>query len=476
MKSICLLLMLAGPAMTAAAQAVTPDKLAHRARLELSGAGPYYQLGLPLDLYQGVQRKDLGDVRVFNSQGETVPHALVRREPVKLTQSRETVLPVFPITSPRDNPGNLSLEVQRNQDGSLISIRQTTAPQDSTPLVRGAVLDASRIDSQALRSLRLAVGPASTAFHPFTLDTSDDLQQWQMLKSDAQLVQLEHEGHRITRNSVDWQNPPGKYLRILWRSPEQAPRLLSAVASATSTSWDKGELMWSAPLTATVAGPNTFDFRLPGQMPIERLRIGLPSANTLAPLQLQYFVEPSTSRRHRLTRKPSTGQWVTLHDMVAYRLQTPTGELRSPDVDFMHPPLSRVRLVADTRTSLGDGAPTLQIGFTPQTLVFLGRGAAPYTIAWGGAVEDASLPAPTLIPGYRSDQPLNASPARLAAASQGAAQVAPTASVKPAAAPLSKGVLWGVLLAGVAVLGVMVWQLTRQMRRPEEPDQAEKST
>jgi hypothetical protein len=93
-------------------------------------------------------------------------------------------------------------------------------------------------------------------------------------------------------------------------------------------------------------------------------------------------------------------------------------------------------------------------------LVFLARGAGPYTLALGSAtVKAASLPLSTLIPDY--------SAAKLAAL--GKATVDSGAVVTPAAtAPTVLGTnwkkigLWAVLLLSVLALGAMAFSLLRK--------------
>ncbi|MFP5393274.1 MAG: DUF3999 family protein, partial [Gammaproteobacteria bacterium] len=143
--------------------------------------------------------------------------------------------------------------------------------------------------------------------------------------------------------------------------------------------------------------------------------------------------------------------------------RTPAGAVRSPDLILGRGPAQRLRLEFDERGGAGGQGVTLQVGFTPATLVFLARGQGPFTLAWGSATaKPAALDAATLIPGYREDAPLDASPATLGPV-RGAAPVA-TAATQAQPAKLSPAALWAILLAGVAVLGGMALMLFKQMK------------
>jgi hypothetical protein len=366
----------------------------------------------------------------------------------------------------------LSVEVRRSRDGTLIAVREPQAMQKGAFFVRGAILDASRIEGGGVRALRLEVGPSAVPFHPFTLETSDDLQQWRILKQDAQLVQLEHAGQRIGRDSVEWDSDAGKYLRILWEAPEQAPAIAAAKVSVKQVTSDRPLLLWSDPLVPATRQGDTYEYALPGRLPLEQLRINLPQSNTLVPIEVQQY-RAGESRRHR-------GGWETISSTVAFRLQSPQGDFRSPDILFNRPPLDRLRLVVDSRSGgLGSTAPTLQVGFAPHVLVFLQRGEGPFSLAWGApSIAPSALSLATLVPGYHADQKLPASPARLQPIAVTALGASPAITASPGtrAPGMPKGVLWAVLIGGVMVLAGMVWVLVKQMKNSEVPaDDAQKN-
>jgi hypothetical protein len=457
-----LILLLGATTAALAASAVTPQSFAHDTRIELTGTGPFYQLVLPMAVYRGIEHNDLSDLRVFNGQAEVVPHALLRPTTTSVTQAKETPVPIFPIVGSQDPQEAMALEVKRNQDGTLISLRTSTAAAKPAGLVRGVVLDTSRIKGD-IRALHLTIGASTTPFHALSVETSNDLQQWRSLNSDAQLVRLEHAGQRIEKTTVDWDSPADKYVRVLWQSPDTAPAITSASVLTEQTAFNRAPMLWSDPLSPQVSKNDTYEYTLPGRLPLEQLRIGLAQPNTLAPLHLQRFI-PGRSRRH-------PGGWESLTQTVVFRLDSPQGEVTSPDITLNHPAVDRLRLVVDGRSGgLGNTPPTLQIGFVPHILVFLPRGVGPYTLAWGSpSIKDAALSVSTLVPGYRPDQALAASPAVLPSlvrsepsSGENAARVAETAG---APKTLSKGVLWVVLMIGLLVLAGMAVLLVRQIKQ-----------
>jgi len=439
-----------------------PDAFAYHTGIELAAnGGPFYQVVLPVPVYQGVQRQDLGDLRVFNAQGDVVPYTLIRAQSTSISQEKSVPVPLFPLTQTiavQSADGAEALDVQRKPDGTLIAVPKNAKPSKEIALAQGAILDLSQI-KETVRALHLETGTSAVPVHAFAIETSDDLQQWRSLVSNAQLVHLQQSGQVIEKDTFEWDGAAGKYLRIVWREPTQAPPLIGASVVTTQTSNNGPRMLWTAPIAATVSEANIYDFPIPAHLPLEQLRIGLPQINTLAPLQVQRYLAPSPQRQH--------GAWQTIRSTVAYRLQSAQGDITSPDIELNAESVDRLRLAVDASGGgIGSTAPTLQVGFVPHILVFLARGQGPYTLAWGSkTIIDGSLPAATLLPNYSNDNLLNASQATLQAIA-----AMPEASLpvsEKAQEKTSKGLLWAVLVAGLLVLIGMVFTLLKQMRQAE---------
>jgi len=457
--TLCFAILLAAPAL--AGNALRPENFAYRSTITPGAGAPFQQLVLPLAVYQGSTRPDLADLRVFNGQGEVLPYALQRSRGQSEALLSEKPVPFFPLQTANRTPadtGDISVSVRQGRDGTLVAVRQSAGQPATEAAPRGAVIDASQLKN--VRSLRLVVGPSKLSFHPYTIDSSDDLQNWHVLKADAQLVHLEHAGQRVDRNSAEWSGNAGKYLRLLWADPQQAPAIQSVLLGTVETKVDQPQRIWSDPLPGAVIQANTYEYALPGQLPLEKLRINLPQINSLAPVDIQ---REGIARSRHHHRQPPENSWGSLAHTVVYRLQSPLGEVASADISLSGGVEHRLRLVLDGRSGgIGATPPSLQVGFVPQVLVFLARGEGPYVLAWGANdVEPAALPVATLLPGYDGRSALPAATASLVPLST-PAQAAPVAS---AAAPVtsSKWLLWSVLLVGLLVLASMARTLTRHI-------------
>jgi hypothetical protein len=455
--------------------AVKPTQFAFRSIIQINEKGPYQQVSLPLAVYQGLASPDLADLRVFNEKGEVMPYAIVPRESSVETRRSEQSVPFFPLHTPAGNgvngsgAGDIAVTIRQTGDGTLVSVRQSAATASPAELVHGLVLDASKLPG-SVRSLRLVAASGTSPFHAYTIESSQDLQHWRMLKRDAQLVRLAHEGHRVDLDGAEWDVPADRYLRLLWAYPQRAPVISSVLLSSVERQQAAPQRIWSAEIRPSAVHGGDYEYVWTGQMPLEMLRINLPQINTLAPLAIQQPLIRSSRHRHR-----DELRWTTLAQSVVYRLESPQGEIRSPDIALHKSVANHLRLSLDQRAGkLGEAPPTLQIGFVPREIVFLARGAGPFVLAWGASgVQRVDLPLSTLLPEPAGQAQLPARQASLSLADDAANEPTTTAgkAVVAESGPASnKWILWLVLLTGLLILGGMARALTRQLRPGEKPE------
>lgn len=473
MKALLLLVTLALAWPAGAQTTVRPEAFAHHALIRTSGPGPFHQLDLPMAVYQGASKGDLGDLRVFNARSEMLPYALVRSQSQVEARLSEQAVPFFalPPVSQASQSGDLSVTVRQGTDGTLVALHQALPAARPGSASGGVVIDASRLKG-SIRSLRLSVGATTVPFHAYRIESSEDLQHWRLLKGDAQLVHLAQAGQQIVRDTAEWDGGGGKYLRLLWADPQQAPAIKSIQLGVLETDFQPPARLWSAALQPSTPQANVYEYAIPGQMPLESLRINLPQINTLLPLDIQREV---VSMHHRREHR----RWETLARTVAYRLASPQGELKSEDLSLHGGFERRLRLDIDARGgNSGAAPPTVQIGFVPHRLVFLASGDGPYRLYWGASeVAGGELPASTLMPSYQGRGRLPAEAATLVVeADNSHLAAAPETKVASGSAPeagagSSRWLLWGILLVGLLVLGGMALSLSRQIRqgRKTEP-------
>ena len=138
MKAAACMALLA-PLLAVAAE--HPQDFAYGVPIQIDGQEALYEVDIPSALYRGVMRRDLGDVRVFNAQGELVPFAI---EPARELRSQiPPAVPVrfFPVYGNRSQPLDaVQLKVEKGS-GAIgnhspsARIKITRASPDRCPVV-----------------------------------------------------------------------------------------------------------------------------------------------------------------------------------------------------------------------------------------------------------------------------------------------------------------------------------------------------
>ncbi|RKR69003.1 uncharacterized protein DUF3999 [Acidovorax sp. 94] len=455
----------------AAADANSPAAYAIRVPVTLAADAPLQRVVLPAEVLVRLQSPGYADVRLFNGAGQPVPMALAGVAAASAPEELVT-LPAYPILGAASTGTagleGLSLRIEERQGQRVVQIdtaATTTTAGPATPqAVRGALLDARNVQ---LPVARMALDVDLPAGQPvtFRVQASKDLKHWQPLAETvlyrADAAAAPTAPGRLGNEQIDLQRADlkGHYLRVTWGD---AAVTLRGATLATSRSAGPRERVSASMATPALANPRELVFALPFATPVAALAITPPGSNVLIPVRV-------LGRNHR--EQP----WSPLASAVVYKMATGGKEQASGPVELGGISVREIKIEADPKTPGFAAAPALALQFEPAQLVFLASGQGPFTLAAGlpGATAAASafLPLASLVPGYQPAQEnqLPVALADVARADITGGQPADGAQVPAAAASggisTRSAVLWGVLLAGVAALGLMAWLLLRQTRQ-----------
>jgi hypothetical protein len=436
-----------GMALSAGAQE-KPEDFATRVPLSVSGEGPWYRLELPLAVQLNARQTDLSDLRVFNAAGQPQAYALARE--IASTEDNRTLTDVkwFPLYDSADDTNRVpGVRVQSSANGMLVEVQPTRQLEPGEEVLRGWLLDASAIKAP-LQRLLLDWTSERDGFQLFTLEASDDLQNWQSW-GEGQVARLAFADERVEQHEVGLPGQPARYLRLLWNTPQSAPILTSAQLQSAKPRSLPLPLVWSQALAGVSVKAGEYTWQLPMGMNVERVQVVLDQPNSLAPVTL-------------VGRRDSSLPWQPLSSGLLYRLTQSGQEVVQNELQLPGQTIQQLKLTVDERGGgLGAQAPGLKFAVRATQLVFLARGPGPYTLALGNATaKAANLPLSTLIPDY--------SPAKLAtvarASVEGAVVVAPVATPVQASngTDWKKFGLWAVLLLSVLFLAAMAFGLLRK--------------
>jgi hypothetical protein len=447
--------------MMLAHAAEKPADYAFGLALDASGSEALYDVTLPATVYQGATRRDLGDVRVFNGAGEVVPHALRPRRTEKSDAGASVPLTLFALKAAAGaSIDGLAISVRKSASGAVSVDVKSSDAQPAAQAIAGYLIDMSTHD-RALRSIDIDWKAVDGFSGKLRIDASDDLSQWRTLAAAAPLLNLEVGGQRLQQKRIELPQQKAKYLRLAWvREGTQALPELTAASGELADKVLEAPREW-APFNATKGdkpGDYLFDFK--GFFSIDRLRLALPDANTIAQVEV-------------LTRDKAEQPWRSVTRGVAYRLNRAGGEVASPDLTLSATAERWWLIRIDQRGGgIGSGMPVLHAGWVPHQLVFAARGAPPFTLAYGNrGVQPGALPIASLIPGYSEDTGANVPTAKTgakptvnvqAAAAQGQKELGGAVRLEPQV-DWKRWTLWGALGLGVLVLGVMAFRLMKQL-------------
>jgi hypothetical protein len=425
-----------------------PDDFASQTPLTLSGDGPWYRLELPLAVQLQAQQGNLNDVRIFNADGQAQPYALTVSRPQRAVDEQPISVKWFPLYNRDDaKDAEPTIRVERTPNGTLVEVQPQSEIEAGEEILRGWLLDTSAINAP-LDQLIIDWNTEREGFQRFTIEASDDLQHWQRW-GEGQVARLSFSDELVEQREVPLPGRKARYLRLLWNNPQSAPTLTSA--QLLSTHPGVLPLSWSPAIAGRTEKSGVYTWALPVALPIERMKVDLQQANSLAPATLY-------------GRRDASAPWRQINDGLLYRLTQNGQDVTQNEIELPGDVVQQLKLEVDERGGgLGADAPHLNVAVRATQLVFLGRGAPPYTLAIGNkTISGANLPLSTLVPGV-TEQKL---------ASLGGATLLSTPVITPAA-PLvvadardwKRMGLWAVLVIGVLFLGWMALSTLRTSKK-----------
>jgi hypothetical protein len=453
-------LALAAAVFASSPAAADPTPYRYSAPIAISASGPFVQIALPPAAYAHAEQDELRDLRIVDARGERVPFALLAPRSTLHTTQQVREASLYPLPAKPTAAGVWASPVDVVVEGDRISVRRhgpsaaPRAPRESGGwLIDSGEARAGDPPAQSL-SLRWS-GPAEFSA-AYRLETSSDLRQWRPAGT-GQVMALQSASGSLTQPVVPLAEATGRFLRLVWADPGDAPVLTGAsvlVAERHLVALDSARELAIAPspepagrVAPDAASRHALHFDLGGALPLIDVDLRFAAGTHVAPVRLQ--------GRSRVDEA-----WRDLGAGVFYRLER-GGEVGQAPAIAVAATVRYLRLVPDERAAtLEPSGTSLVVHAALASLVFAAQGEPPFRLLSGSVDAPAgALPVTTLVP------QLDAERARFGRAELGAfsadASVERAAERAQAEARWRPLLLWGVLIAGVAGLGVLVWRLAR---------------
>ncbi|GKX56927.1 membrane protein [Leminorella grimontii] len=440
--------------------ALTPQDFYQGAQLSTPASAPFYRLSLPDRVYSETAWSDLRDVRVFNHTGQAVTFTL---EPLSLekTERYELSLKVFPLQATANKANENGSEgkvVLKSADGIEVTLRPGAEQRAMgvTYLLKADGAQPPR-EGDGFEQITLDWNKSAANWQAkVSVYGSRDLKNWRPRATDAPLMDLLSGDDRLLLNHIDIDNNyssrDDRYWLVVVNAEGQnaLPTLNKAQAVSVIKHSDAQTL--DVPFGVEKASKNEVVYQLKHPQPLSTLSVVPAQNNTVLPVSIEY-------------RSTAEGEWRPLAHAAIYRLESADGYRISDSLPLNKMMVQSVRIKA-VSGSWGEAPPEVKGERERVEVIFNAQGNPPYLLTWGAKIApSASVEIGTLIPytvmpksGIESLYTAEVGPTvTLGGESRLTAESAAEASAR-----WQTWLLWGLLIAGVAGLGVITLKLVRE--------------
>ncbi len=472
------------PGITVGKSPVDPQNFSKSIAIELEPGQAVYELELTEAVYRNIKRDDLGDIRIYNATGYSVPYVIRRTNAKQSTRIlKRSVLPFFPLyAEPGKNLDDLAIRINKNRQGSIVDINVRNGGGQQKKNRIAYLVDAVTF-KKPLSELQLSWRSTDTdgSLVNLKVEYSNDLSRWNTLNARNVLADLRYQGHRLAQGIVQLKETEAKYFRLSWPADTGKFAIDGITAVYQKKTNDVLEYRWSQ-----IKGKpdpeqkNTFLYDIGGHLPAYRARIVLPvknsavkaslhSTNRLTPTETRY-----SKRKHLLDLSSSSRRkfhpyWRShMFQQMVYDIDINGARLRSDDVRLSRTTNRYWRVQVNSGEGAIEQTPILELGWLPGKILFLATGEPPYQLLVGN--EQARILGSsdrTLIRHMRNK---DIQPSRATLGKVVSLQEEDDAGGILGASAFKIWILWFVMVWGVLMLGWMAFRLSKQISDVENND------
>lgn len=295
---------------------------------------------LTTTMIQDIQRRDLGDLRVYDEDNELMP-ILIRKK------------------------------------DSFIKNRQqklSFSPQANAGKTTSYILD--RASSKLwLNSLQLQWKP-STGLNVWTVrvEHSSDQHKWEILKDSQMVSDFKFGDKKLKQNVIDINNRTQRYIKLTFLDAKRLPVLKSVVAH-TSTAQPSNMAWVSVGQLQSKAGmPGSYFFKVSKGVSPNLVSLGFKKLNTLLSGSLYTVTNIDGKLKQKISSNNFNAYKVTMNNKV----------VNSKPVDLSQWQASEWLITADAVSNLKeDDLPEVMVAYPQYEVIFAADGDEPYTVVWG---------------------------------------------------------------------------------------------
>jgi uncharacterized protein DUF3999 len=409
-----------------------------------------YRFTLPEQVYRNITKLDFSDISVFNHAHEQVPHIIKHQ----LSNNESTVetleLPYFPLHYDESTVIENKLDVTVSSEGKVIRIQADSDVLDGNDIAKHYLIDISQID-YSIDSIDFKIDGKTTGYSKkIKLESSNDLNNWSSFVRSATLTDLEYGNYSLNNMRVQLPNKKIKYLRFTWVDDAENLFIESIKANFNKNNVVINKKNWvTAKLIDKDNNQGVYEYDAGGLFNIDQINIDLPEDNSLIDVVIQ-------------SRPDKGSEWSNKYKGIFYRLYINDTEITREPVSINSSKHRYWRIMLQSTDGIGRGEPSLKFVWRANDLYFLGRGDAPFILAFGNAnVKDTTQVSPKLLNIINKKN--NGDMIVPAMAGQEILLKGDAALIVEKQLPWQRILLWVILVAGVIVIATMVFRLIKQM-------------
>lgn len=429
-------------AAPSAAQRVTPNDFAAALELASEHAQPVHVFTLEERVLRALVDRGLGDLCVFDEQGEQLAHSVSAADEGSSRPSEIAVSAYFPLeTASAVQRGDVEVSVERDTNGAITRAYSRPVIAAETR-VSGYLVDLSAlVPAWSVEAVTLPLRAAHAFTSHVVLESSEDLASFEPLTTST-LAWLEHNGRSLRKEIVKFPRTRARYLRLTFLDPPKGLALEGlSVRVRPVTAPPKRRFIELDGSRLPDASAQLFLYPLEGAIRPDRYDVRLPAKTTLIEAQLESAPRPEGPFR--------------VIDRAVFRREGRNERAIAPGDDTFF----RLR-VGGAGGGVHSGSPTLRLGYRPPRLLFAHETDGPYLLAYGSGRArcqqfDKSALEKLAGGALPTRDSVHVVDTRTLAGEQARARPEPPRSSRVF-------VLWAVLLVAVGVLGWVARKLLRK--------------
>jgi len=431
---------------------ISVDDFAYGIKIDVPVGTAVAAMSMPEQVYESAYRRDLGDLRVFNANGEPVPH-MIRYAQTQPADAPWRSLPFFPLPKEAtEEAGGYQVYVRTGPDGAVVRVDPRPA---RTPVAsaRTFLIDLSRVGrGMAQLLLEWRQGEASL-MAALAVDASDDLVAWTTIQQRAAISDIRFGGRRLLSNIISLNPSTKRYLRLRQLDSGPAISLVRIDGRVQPEGRTAIRVFLKTDGHPVSGSAGVFEYNSTGAFPVDRVNLIFDQANSMAEAELESRSDPNAN-------------WARRAKGLFYRIDVDNIPLTNAPQSVSISMDRHWRLTVDASDStIGSAVPRLEVGYRPHDIFFVARGNGPFILAFGSAaVEPLKVNVAALFDGIGRHRENSLErwvmPQGSTLVLGGPQRLSPL----PKPLPMRRIVLWSALLAGVLVVAAMAWRLARRLK------------